>query len=449
MKPNILFLFPDQHRYDWLPGRSGLPLRMPQLAGVMARGMTFRNAVTPSPICAPARACVASGKSYEECGVPDNTVDYPLHQETYYQRLRSLGYQVSGVGKFDLHKATMDWGTDGTRLLDEWGFTRGIDNEGKFDAIASGSDRPRGPYMAFLEREGLRHAHIADFAGRKGTVNSYIASNTTPLPQRAYCDDWIASNALAELEDFEVDRPWHLVVNFTGPHNPMDVTDAMDAEWPDADFPPPVDNDQYDGATHRMIRRRYAAMLQNIDRHIGRMLDVIRARGESDRTLVVYSSDHGEMLGDHGRWAKSTFYQPSIGVPLVIAGPGVRAGVDSDALVSLQDITATFLEGAGSDPLPGMDGRSLWPVLTGQRAGHRRRVMSGLGRWRCVFDGRWKYVRGIPEDPTGVRLFDLRSDPHEREDLAESHPDELRRLADALIAPPFEPAAHTAASGQR
>ncbi|MGH2354538.1 MAG: sulfatase family protein, partial [Chloroflexota bacterium] len=346
---NILFLFPDQHRPDWLGANAALPLRTPHLDRLAARGVRFTRAFTPSPLCAPARACLASGRDYARCGVPNNRADYPLDQPTYYAALRDAGYRVAGVGKFDLHKATLDWGLAGDRLLEAWGFTEGIDNEGKMDAITSGAESPKGPYMAYLHGRGLAQAHVDDFRRRRDPPGSHGAHGTdpTPLPDEAYCDNWLAANGLRFLERFPADQPWHLVVNFTGPHNPWDVTETMWRAWQGVAFPPPVGNDQLDAATHHQVRRNYAAMLENIDRLVGRFLDAVEARGELDRTLVVYSSDHGEMLGDHNRWGKSTYYQPSAGVPLIAAGPGVREGVTSDALVSLHDLTATFLEHAG------------------------------------------------------------------------------------------------------
>jgi len=433
-KPNILLLFPDQHRHDWLPHNEELPLRMPNLAALMARGTRFTNAVTPSPICAPARACLASGRDYEACGVPGNHVDYPLDRPTVYQRLRDAGYQVAGVGKFDLHKPTQDWGLDGSRLLPEWGFTGGIDNEGKLDAIASGSEDPKGPYMAYLHREGLAQIHVDDFAKRKGPVRTYTETHATPLPDAAYCDNWLSDNAIRLLSEFDADRPWYLAVNFTGPHNPVDVTSPMRAAWEGVKFPGPVDHDAVDAETNQQIRRNYAAMLENIDRQIGRMVEMIEARGELDDTLIVYSSDHGEMLGDHNRWAKGVFYQPAIGIPMVVAGPGVAPGVTTGALVALQDLTATFLELAGAPELPEMDGRSLSPLLAGQVREHRPHVRSGLKDWRAVYDGQFKLVR----DPDGARLFDRETDPHELADIAAELPQELERLLGLLSTPSWK-----------
>src|SRR5919108_1032811 len=197
-RPNVLFFLPDQHRPDWVPwpvpGWPEVPVRMPNLAGIATRGVRLTRALCPSPLCAPSRACLASGREYDRCGVPNNHVDYPLDQPTYYQALRAAGYRVAGVGKFDLHKATLDWGLDGGHLLPEWGFTEGIDNEGKLDAIRSGASAPQGPYMAYLHARGLAQAHVADFRRRVRIGPS--ATHPTPLPDEAYCDNWVASNGL-------------------------------------------------------------------------------------------------------------------------------------------------------------------------------------------------------------------------------------------------------------
>ncbi|MBI3971963.1 MAG: sulfatase-like hydrolase/transferase, partial [Chloroflexi bacterium] len=154
-RPNILFFLPDQHRFDFLGTNPALPLRTPNLDRAAAQGVRFTQAFCPSPLCAPSRACLASGRDYERCGVPNNQFDYPLSQPTYYQALRDAGYRVAGVGKFDLHKATLDWGLSGDACLPEWGFTEGIDNEGKMDAVRSGALEPKGPYMAHLHARGL------------------------------------------------------------------------------------------------------------------------------------------------------------------------------------------------------------------------------------------------------------------------------------------------------
>lgn len=434
-KPNILFFLPDQHRHDWLGTNTALPLRTPNLNRLCSTGIQFTNAFTPSPLCAPARACLASGMDYEHCRVPSNRENYPLDLPTYYQRLRDVGYRVCGVGKFDLHKdiaspaADLDWYVDGSRSLEEWGFTEGIDNEGKIDGSSSykAAGKPKGPYLAYLHEQGLAEAYVQEHAKRRKHRDAYVTS----LPEEAYCDNWVSENGLRFLRDFPKDQPWHLVVNFTGPHNPMDVTQRMHDNWKDVDFPPPVDTEQpgYSPDDHQRNRRHYAAMIENIDRQIGRFIDTVRERGELDNTLIIYSSDHGEMLGDHSRWGKSIWRSPSTGIPLIAVGPSVCAGATSNALVSLHDITATLLDYAGAAPLQDADSRSLRPVLQSPDTQLRRFIFSGLNGWRMVFDGRYKLV--VRENEP-LLLYDIQNDPQERHDIAEKEPFIVQTLRGAV-----------------
>ncbi|MDT8390311.1 MAG: sulfatase-like hydrolase/transferase [Lentisphaeria bacterium] len=395
-----------------------LDLRTPNIDRLMARGTTFTRCYTSSPLCAPARACLASGRSFERCPAPSNQDDYDLSVPTVYQCLRDTGYRVAGVGKFDLHKGLakpLDWYLDGSRLLDEWGFTDGIDNEGKFDG--SGSYRrqggPKGPYMNFLHQEGVAEAYVKEHAdcGERGDV--YI----TALTDEQYCDNWLSDNGLNILRSLPAGQPWFIQVNFTGPHNPFDVTQRMCETVKDRSFPDPVNSaDKQAKNNQKNARRYYAAMIENIDRQIGRFLDLVAAREELDNTLIVFCSDHGEMLGDHQRWGKSVWQEGSIHVPLVIAGPGARQGAVSDARVVLHDVTRTFIEAAGTEALADTESRSLWPVLRGETSEHRDHVLTGLGGWRCVVTQKHKWVTGFRDTPE--ILIDLENDPEELKNLA-------------------------------
>lgn len=454
-RPNILLFFPDQFRYDWVSGNTNnIPVHTPNLSRLATEGAWFRRAIVPSPLCAPSRACLAAGKEYERCGVPSNAADYPLTQTTLYSLLQDNGYYVAGCGKFDLHKATQDWGLDGKRLLKQWGFSGGIDNAGKMDAVNSGAHAPHDPYMAYLYRHGLAAEHIADMKKRTGRgpggcPRSYSATFPTPLPEDAYCDNWVARNGLELMKRFPRGKPWYLAVNFTGPHNPEDITPRMERLVRGRTFPQPNGCKVCSPGTQVLIRENYTAMVENIDRWIGIYLDRLRERGELDNTLVVFCSDHGEMLGDHNAWGKTLPYQPSVGVPLIVAGPGVKKLGSSKALVSTMDLTATFLDYAGV-PRPGdMDSLSLRPVLEGKTTVHREAVTSGLGRWRMVFDGRYKLIRGYQpgdrswalgwdprrfiEPANGpLLLFDLEADPLENVNLIGKAGDRARKLSGFL-----------------
>ncbi|HUZ47323.1 MAG TPA: sulfatase-like hydrolase/transferase [Terriglobia bacterium] len=430
-RPNILLFFPDQHRFDWLGTTPGLPVRTPNLDQTAQRGVRFTHALTPSPLCAPARACLASGKEYARCGVPSNAANYPLDQTTFYSLLRASGYWVASCGKLDLNKPDLNTGVDGRRFLKQWGFSDGINNLGKWDAVRAGAVTPTDPYMAYLHKRGLAATYVADM--RKRAYAKHAASWPSPLPDDAYCDNWIARNGLKLMRRFPKDRPWCLMINFAGPHDPWDVTRRMWEWWRGVNFPPPNGSDGYSQEANNGIRRNYSAMVENIDRWVGIYLQELRKRGELENTLVVYSSDHGEMLGDHGLWSKRLPYQPSAGVPLIVAGPGVQRNVVSDAPVSTMDLAATFLDYGGVARPQDMDSRTFRPLLEGRTRHHRDWVLSGLGPWRLSFNGRYKLIDGYPAAagtsrigdapyrPAADRqppvLFDLQQDPRENNRL--------------------------------
>ena len=258
-RPNILVIVADQHRADWAGDRPSIPLRTPVLDALRRRAVTFCNVTTPAPVCAPARACLATGRDYDRGLVANNTMDLPAGTPTYYRQLRDAGYHVAGVGKFDLHKGTPFWGPDGSHLLRDRGFDSGVDSEGKRDAVLFGWPVPTGPYMAHLAAAGLAGAHAEDLLSR----HLYFDTHPTPLPDDAYIDNWIGANARTELNLCPKDRPWHLVVNFAGPHDPMDVTMEMQRGWQDIDFPLPVANTTVPPERHQRVRRNYAAMIEN------------------------------------------------------------------------------------------------------------------------------------------------------------------------------------------
>lgn len=450
-RPNILFLFPDQHRPDWTSLNPALPDLTPNLKALAAEGVRFSCALTPSPLCAPARACLASGKEYARSRVPNNAAAYPLDQPTFYSLLKAAGYRVLGCGKFDLDKPGNSWGADGQHrrtgkpsLLEAWGFTAGCDNEGKHDGenVYKKSRDRAGPYFRYLEEKGLVEAHVKNFR-----TFDHDYEGPSLVPDEAYADNWIARNGLALVAAVPRGEPWFLQVNFNGPHSPMDITKSMYEKWKGASFPPPrpagpaakagkkKGGGGGEGAGSPKSRRNYAAMIANIDAWTARFREALRERGDLGRTLIVYSSDHGEMLGDRGLGGKTRPWQASVGVPLVVAGPGVRAGVTCPQPVTTLDLAATFLDYAGVARPAEMDSRSLRPFLEGRGDLPRGAVTSALGDWRVVVEGTHKLIAGEPgAGPSGYFLYDLAKDPHEETDLADRLPDVVRRLAALLPA---------------
>jgi choline-sulfatase len=446
--PNILFFFTDQQRHDWVGMNPRIPVRTPHLERLADEGVYFTNAVCPSPICGPSRACLASGMEYDDCGVLDHTTNYPLDERSLYRRLRDeAGYHVMGCGKFDLHKPEFNWGVDGQHCLDEWGFSAGQDSAGKWATKNSWQEHggPNDPYMAHLQERGLAEDHLEDY--RKRSERGRSATFPTPLPDDAYSDNFVAETGLDLVDAAPAGEPWFLQVNFPGPHNPWDVTHEMHGWYRGenaVDFPgpAPVTSDgAYTAERHNEIRRNYAAMVENVDRWLGRYREHLRENGEWENTVVVFASDHGELLGDHGRWTKQRPYQPSVGVPMVVSGPGLRAGHVSHEPATILDLHATFAELGGLDP-GDVDSRSLLPLLAGRTDEHREYVYSGLGAWRLAFDGRYKLVTGFDPQGDGVGeemdadadplLFDLDGDVHETTNVVDDNPGVADRLRERI-----------------
>jgi arylsulfatase A-like enzyme len=429
-QPNILFLFPDQLRFDWIAGSPAIPVRTPNLDGLRQRGTTFTKTIVPSPLCAPCRGALALGVEYDKSPVQSNEHNIPHHAPTFYKLLRDAGYHVMGCGKFDLNKGDCTsrkpaWGIDGKRHLDSWGFSDGINNEGKMDGANSGREKPQGPYLQFLEDRGLRQTHLDDFSARERT-----SSFPTALPDDAYCDNWIGQNGLDLIDSVPVGKPWFLQVNYNGPHNPWDITPSMKSLYEGVRFPDANANEDIPPVVHQDVRRNYSAMVENIDRWTGLFLEKLTQRGELENTLIVFSSDHGEMLGDQNKWGKTHPNHPSVSVPLVIAGPTVIHAETNDPTTIL-DLPATFLDYANASLPKTMDSRSLRPFLEGQTTRHRDVVFSGLRNWRMVYDGRYKYIEGYKDTP---QFFDLETDPLENHDLStDPNADEQRYRLKAYL----------------
>ena len=435
-KMNILFLFPDQHRGDFMPYPDqvlscfcyNFPfIRMENLRSIMDNGMVFTNAFSPAPLCAPARACLAFGERYYNCRVPNNQVNCPIDGTTFYQLLREHGYQVGGVGKFDLHKADHWWGLRGKlKQHERWGFTHVIDNAGKMDATQSYHDNhcPTDPYMDYLAQNNWADYHSKDLLTRN---NSAEASQ---IPDSLYCDNWITDNAIEMINQFHSDKPWFLQVNFACPHNPWDITTSMKEEAlmrkvPSAQHCSGVDN-------IAEIRQNYCEMIENIDKNIGRIFKVLKEKQIFDDTLIVYSSDHGEMLGDFSLFGKNRPYRGSTHIPLVISGNAIANKGITDIPVELQDLAKTFTDFANCETTGLLrNSHSLYPFLLNReyfprecsysslkdvnRVGNRTNILG----FEMVADSQYKYIQF--ED--GSReLYDLKSDIWETRNLISEFP---------------------------
>ena len=434
---NLLFLFPDQWRWDWFghtcSAYGDVPVQTPHLDRLAERGTRFTQCRTNSPLCAPARACLATGLRYHRCPVRKNgqQLDADRHP-TIFSRLRDAGYRTACCGKTDLIAHGRRKGIDGwTREIGRLGFTHSRNQGGKGDAINIGRDEPRDLWGWEMQKAGQWDALIKDWDRRgPGRSGNHLLTHPSPVSSDNHSDGFTGRQAVEMLDTWPVEEadPWLLWVNFPGPHEPFDPPADWAALYEGIHFPPPTSpSGPQDGNDHEAIRRAYAALCTHVDHWIGRILARLDERGEMDRTLILFSSDHGEMLGDHGRWWKSTWREPSVRIPLILAGPDVPRGRTQGDLVELIDLGATLLAAAGLDTLPDADARPL-PTHGGEP---RQVQLMGLDPWNAIVHGSHKYVEDSHIPP---QLFDLDQDPLERNNLFNNSPQLAARLAAMLAA---------------
>lgn len=434
---NLLILMSDEHRRD-ATGFMGHPAApTPALDRLAARGMVFDNAYTPAPICVPARAAFATGLPTHCTGHWDSAAPWSGQPRGWMHALRDAGIHTATFGKLH-YKAGSDHGA--------------VEEIAPLHVAGEG-------WTVSLVRDGT-----ATFAAAHELALEVATGETeTTRYDRSVSDaavEWIASTERTK-------RPWAAMVSLVTPHYPL----VAPADWraridPDL-IPPPVaardrpahpelrrirdfyDHDPYfDDRLMAEARLNYMALVAFMDDCMGRVLAALEASGQAEDTLVIYVSDHGEMLGDHGFWGKSVMLEGSVGIPMIAAGPGVVAGRCATT-ASLLDIATTALPvfGQKAATLPGADLRDLAaapddPNRTGFSEYHDGGSTTGafMIRW-----DRWKYVHYTSERP---QLFDLRTDPGERVDLG-ANPDfspiraeGLRRLREICDPDQVDAAAH-------
>ena len=448
-RPNVLFIMSDQHRSDYTSCAGASFMRTPNLDRIAASGVRFACCATNSPVCAPARIALASGVRPSRLGAFSNRDRLPPGTPTYYQHFRDHGYRVGCIGKLDLNKPDRYDGRHGDRpQVFGWGFTHPEECEGKMHAGSSST--PLGPYGYWLQERGLLQAFHEDYVARRDRGFVIAASHDSVLPTEAFEDAYIGQRATDWLRAVPDDFPWYYFVSFVGPHDPFDPPTEYADRYRHAPMVEPVRDDlsgkpewfrQYRATRWGPVqeasqdeiaatRRQYCAATSLIDDQIGRLLEVLEERGQLDNTIIVYTSDHGEMLGDHGVYAKSVPYEPALGVPLLVSGPGVAGGRVSDALVELIDANATVTELAGLPSLPGAEAWSLGRILGGETEAHRAEVISTIRQFGLVRTSQYKYIASIHG---GRELYDLKQDPFELRNLALDKPNVARALSERLL----------------
>ena len=429
-KPNILFIFTDQLRWDAL-GCSGGWVRTPNLDRLAAEGARFVNCITNSPVCIPARVSLATGRYPHNTGIWRNLpCDMPPDTPTWMRAIRDAGYRTSLFGKTHLHRHSGDL-RDREHLLHAYGLDD-VDEIGGPRA----SMRVLSHMTARWEQAGLWEAYRQDYQERFSTKPCTVRPSVLPLDQ--YADVYVGQQAKQYLANYDRPEPWFCWVSFGGPHEPWDAPEPYAGMYDPAEMPKPVP--EIPGGVYRpgvrrndrgfapdltpeecaAMRANYAGNVTLIDDQIGEILDVLEARGELADTVIAFSSDHGEMNGDHGMIYKSNFLNGAVRVPLLLRLPGspgvpAAAGMVSAAPVELFDIGPTLVELAGGKLTHQHFARSLLPVLAEREEASREYAIAEIHGEVMYMDRKWK----LALDPDGLPwfLFDLEHDPDEQNNL--------------------------------
>jgi arylsulfatase len=430
-RPNILFLMTDQQRWDAL-GCAGGWVRTPTLDRLAAEGVRFANAYTNSPVCVPARASLATGLYPHNTGVWKNEpYTLPPDAPTWMRAVRDAGYRTSVFGKIHLHPQRGDL-RNREDLVRSWGLDHVDEIAGPRAATRSQSN-----LTDRWKEAGVYDAYRADLRERYAT-KPWIA-RPSPVPLELYADVYVGQQAAAYLRDYASDQPWCCWVSFGGPHEPWDTPEPYASLYDPASMPEAIplsfngrprprgllDDKVANGGVPfepgdiPRLRANYAGNVTLIDDQIAAILEVVTQRGELDRTVVAFVSDHGEMNGDHKLLYKQTFLNAAVRVPVILRlPPSMRGSVGavSHAMVELMDVGATLVHLAGGLPVDGSLARSLMPLMANPSGEHREVALSELRQEGMVAEAGWKLA--VNRDRDVYMLYDLDNDPRETSNLA-------------------------------
>jgi choline-sulfatase len=439
-RPNVLLVMADQLAAGWLPAYGHAVVRAPHLTALAETATVFESAYCAAPLCAPSRAGMLSGRMPSRIGVFDNAAEMPATVPTMTHQLRAHGYSTGLVGK--MHFV----GPDQLHGFEE-----------RLTADIYPGDLDWTPDWRLPASEQLPWYH---------TMESVLEAGRCVASMQQDYDDEVAFRAVRKIFDLARDdagQPFFLAVSFTNPHDPWELRprywDLYDRDAIDLPAVPLIPLEQADPYSRRLramcgvdvvelsadqlraARHGYYAAISYLDERVGEVLAALRDADLDDNTIVAFTADHGEMLGERGLWYKMSFFEQSARVPLVVRAPGVASAGRVGEPVSLLDVAPTLLELAGA-PWPDehsaeLDATSLVALMEGRDARRPRPVLSeylaeGVNAPAVmVRDGALKYI-ACGGDPD--QLYDLAADPSEVANLA-SDPDHrasVERLAAEL-----------------
>lgn len=439
-KPNIVFIFTDQQRADTMGYAGDSVAITPHLDRLAGQGTVFNRCFTSSPVCMTARASLMTGHQVHQHGVWAFANPEIRHGQSHVRNIRDAGYRTGVVGKTHLWRHGEDHASSHIDEMHDWGFIDARETTGPSESHRTGSI-----YADHLDGKGLldTHRHYFDMY-LNGERPFPWELPPTKLPTEDHLDMFIAGLAEDWIADCPAEDPFYLQVNFGGPHDPWDSPPEYRRMYNPDDIPLSINQkatgplsphvelllkyapnklDQMSEAQNRVMKANYYSKVTLIDDCIGRVVRALQQQDLLENTWIVFSSDHGEMLGDHGLLAKKVFYEGAVNVPCLFYPPGGGSHRDTPALTCHLDIVATLIDIAGAAKLQDSDGRSVLAILDGNPSDeHQTAVLSELGlppsAYTMVRTDRHKLsVDTLSRKP--LEQYDLVEDPNELHNLIE------------------------------
>jgi len=427
-RPDILFIMTDQQRFDTIAALGNSHIYTPNLDRLVRRGIAFSNAYATCPVCVAARYTIRTGCDAATTRVFSNAKADPVAGQAkemearcgpYLARVMShLGYRTFGIGKFHTYPWDEDVGYE----------TMWRSEETYHPPAREGDD-----YGSWLAREHPEFDFLEQPMGERSEM--YYLPQRSPLPVELGAEWWAADRAVEEIVKSDDSRPFFGFVSFMGPHPPLAppipfnrmynpermpelVLGNIEEDHLDEEIPymrHAVWADAINPALAKIVKARYYAEITYLDHCLGRILDAIDARPNSDNVLICFFSDHGDLLGDHHGWQKQNFFEAACRFPLLLSWPAtLPAGTVQTELISLADLFGIATEAAGACEL--REGMDVLKMLRGQC--EQRKYLIGMVEVPgsqdfkvMVVTNEWKYI--FMANGGREQLFNLKRDPNE------------------------------------
>lgn len=413
MHKNILLIFTDQQRFDTIAAHGNPVIQTPSLDSLAKDGVSFRRAYSPCPVCIPARYAMHTGLMPHKTDCVYNDI-MPEGNRSFMEVLSEHGYQTHGVGK--MHFAFEDKETSTL-----WGYgSRDVSEE-----LGEPDD-----YTRFLQEHDYGHVHEPN--GIRGDM--YYTPQPSQLPARLHNSSWVVDRSIDFLESRDAAAPFMLMTSFIKPHPPFETPTPWNKLYRGPEMPLPKQPVTAEVLTTywnafqnrykyfdrgisehavRTMKAAYYATISFIDYQVGRLLSYLKEHDLYEDTLIIFSSDHGELLGDYDCLGKRCFLDSASRIPLIMVHPDLPSGCSTEAPVSLVDVFPTMLQYAGIPAEELLCGKSLKDVyedpsdrdiIFGQYHHHDKALYMSVSE-------RFKYIYSVPDRKEW--LFDLKTDPGE------------------------------------